>query len=68
MLVVYSHGLRKGTTVCALYELLYYYYYYVLSIVQSEIKLLQWSLYFKTTHVTKKKWSYIASGLKIKVI
>ncbi len=30
--------LRKGTTVCALYELLYY--YYVLSIVQSEIKIL----------------------------
>ncbi len=67
MLVVYSHGLRKGTTVCTLCELLYY-YYYVLSIVQSEIKLLQWSLYFKTTHVTKNKWSYIASGLKIKVI
>ncbi len=28
----------------------------------------QWSLYFKTTHVTKKMWSYIAGGLKIKVI
>ncbi len=37
MLVVYSSGLRKGTTVCPLYELLYY---YVSSIVQSEIKLL----------------------------
>ncbi len=29
---------------------------------------LQWSLYFKTTHGTKKMWSYIAGGLKIKVI
>ncbi len=29
---------------------------------------MQWSLYFKTTHVTKKMWSYIAGGLKIKVI
>ncbi len=29
---------------------------------------LQWSLYFKTTHGTKKMWSYIAHGLKIKVI
>ncbi len=29
---------------------------------------IQWSLYFKTTHVTKKMWSYIAGGLKIKVI
>ncbi len=28
---------------------------------------LQWSLYFKTTHGTKKM-SYIAGGLKIKVI
>ena len=28
----------------------------------------QWSLYFKTTHGTKKIWSYIAGGLKIKVI
>ncbi len=28
----------------------------------------QWSLYFKTTHGTKKTWSYIAGGLKIKVI
>ncbi len=27
----------------------------------------QWSLYFKTTHGTKKMWSYIAGGLKIKV-
>ncbi len=24
----------------------------------------QWSLYFKTTHRTKKMWSYIAGGLK----
>ncbi len=31
-------------------------------------KCVQWSLYFKTTHGTKKMWSYIASGLKIKVI
>ncbi len=29
---------------------------------------IQWSLYFKTTHGTKKRWSYIAGGLKIKVI
>ncbi len=28
----------------------------------------QWSLFFKTTHGTKKMWSYIAGGLKIKVI
>ncbi len=27
---------------------------------------LQWSLYFKTTHGTKKMWSYIAGCLKIK--
>ncbi len=33
--------------------------------IQPEI---QWSLYFKTTHWTKKMWSYIAGGLKIKVI
>ncbi len=36
-----------------------YLYMYVFSI--------QWSLYFKTTHGTKKMWSYIAGGLKIKV-
>ncbi len=30
--------------------------------------LVQWSLYFKTTHGTKKMWSYIADGLKMKVI
>ncbi len=24
----------------------------------------QWSLYFKTTHGTKKMWYYIAAGLK----
>ena len=29
---------------------------------------IQWSLYFKTTHESKKMWSYIAGGLKIKVI
>ncbi len=29
---------------------------------------LQWSLHFKTTHGTKKMWSYIAGGLKRKVI
>ena len=29
--------------------------------------LLQWSLYFKTPHGTKKMWSYIAGGLKIRV-
>ncbi len=29
---------------------------------------IQWSLYFKTTHRTKKMWSYIAGGPKIKVI
>ncbi len=29
---------------------------------------LQWSLYFKTTHGTKKMWSYMAGSLKIKVI
>ncbi len=28
----------------------------------------QWSLYSRTTHGTKKMWSYIAGGLKIKVI
>ncbi len=28
----------------------------------------QWSLYIKITHGTKKMWSYIAGGLKIKVI
>ncbi len=28
---------------------------------------IQWSLCFKTTHGTKKMWSYIAGGLKIKV-
>ncbi len=28
--------------------------------------LIQWSLYFKTTHGTKNVWSYIAGGLKIK--
>ncbi len=33
-----------------------------------ESTLVQWSLYFKTTHGTKKMWSYIAGGLKIKVI
>ncbi len=27
---------------------------------------IQCSLYFKTTHGTKKKWSYIAGGPKIK--
>ncbi len=32
------------------------------------LQLIQWSLYFKTTHGTKKIWSYIAGGLKIKVI
>ncbi len=26
----------------------------------------QWSLYFNTIHGTKKMWSYIAGGLKIK--
>ncbi len=33
--------------------------------------MVQWSLYFKTTHGMKKMWSYIADiagGLKIKVI
>ncbi len=50
MLVVYSHGLRKGTTVCALYELLYH-YYCVLSIVQSEIKLLT------TTTTTSRRYN-----------
>ena len=30
--------------------------------------LLQWSLYFKTTHGTKNMWFYIAGGIKIKVI
>ncbi len=30
--------------------------------------IVQWSLYFKTTHGTKKMWSCIAGGLKIKVI
>ncbi len=29
---------------------------------------IQWSLYFKTTHGTKEMWSYIAGGLKTKVI
>ncbi len=29
---------------------------------------IQWPLYFKTTHGTKKVWSYIAGSLKIKVI
>ncbi len=28
----------------------------------------QWSLYFKTAHGAKKMWSYIAGGLKIKVL
>ncbi len=32
------------------------------------VMLLQWSLYFKTTHGTKKMWSYIAGGLKKVVI
>ncbi len=27
-----------------------------------------WSLYFRTTHGTKKMWSFIAGGIKIKVI
>ncbi len=31
-------------------------------------KQIQWPLYFKTTHGTKKMWSYIAGVLKIKVI
>ncbi len=31
-------------------------------------KWIQWFIYFKTTHGTKKMWSYIAGGLKIKVI
>ena len=33
------------------------------------VKLQEYSgpLYFKTTHETKKKWSYIAGGLKINV-
>ncbi len=35
---------------------------------QNTIVGLQQSLYFKTTHGTKKMWSYIAFGLKIKVI
>ncbi len=30
------------------------------------IIVIQWSLYFKTTHGTKKMRSYIAGGLKIK--
>ncbi len=29
---------------------------------------IQWSLYFKITHGTKKMWSYITGGLKLKVI
>ncbi len=29
---------------------------------------IQWSFYFKTTHGTKKMWSYIAGGLKVKPI
>ncbi len=32
------------------------------------VRYIQWSLYFKTTYGTKKTWSYIACGLKIKVI
>ncbi len=31
-------------------------------------RVVQWSLYFKTTHGAKKMWSYIAGGPKIKVI
>ncbi len=30
--------------------------------------IVQWSLYFKIIHGTKKMWSCIAGGLKIKVI
>ncbi len=36
-------------------------------IVRAQYRI-QWSLYFKTTHGTKKRWSYIAGGLNIKVI
>ncbi len=31
------------------------------------MQVIQWSLYFKTTHGTIQMWSYIADGLKIKV-
>ncbi len=47
-------------------------FYCILICSKSMLKLItyyiQWSLYFKTTHGTKKMWSYIAVGLKIKVI
>ncbi len=36
--------------------------------IQSKGDNIQRLLYFKTTHGTKKMWSYIAGGLKIKVI
>ncbi len=32
----------------------------------SLVFLIQWPVYFKTIHGTKKMWSYIAGGLKIK--
>ncbi len=31
-------------------------------------QVIQWSLYFKATLRTKKMWSYITGGLKVKVI
>ena len=36
--------------------------------LSKSIVLVQWSLYFKTIYGTKKMCSYIAGGLKIKVI
>ncbi len=41
---------------------------YCISIRANTVSTVQWSLYLKTTHGTKKMWSYIAGGLKIKVI
>ncbi len=41
---------------------------YILGTSPTPYWVLQWSLYFKTTHGTKKMWYYIAGGLKIKVI
>ncbi len=43
-------------------------YFAKVAFLASSDRGIQRSLYFKTTHETKKLWSYVAGGLKIKVI
>ena len=45
-----------------------YLYAYTNIYTVTDILLIQWSLYFKPTHGTKKMWSYTAGGLELKVI